>query len=203
MTDQAAPVGVSFVALSDLHESPDNPRVISDPRFDDLIHSLEADPEMLLARPVIATTEGEIAAGNMRHRAARKMLAEPEKYPRFKGFYDRHHGLPAFLAPLSEQRKREWMLRDNAGYGEWEADALTELVQDYMSTDGADSRLLGFSDDQLARIVGDVTGNGGDAPTGTDPPPMWGIVVECESEAQQSELLERLDGEGYNVRSLL
>lgn len=201
--EHAEPVGISFVGVSELHESPDNPRTITDQRFADLMHSMEKDPGMLIPRPLIATTDGEVVAGNMRLRAARKMLADSGKHPNFTAWYEHHGGIPTWLGPLSEQRKREWMLRDNAGYGEWEAEALTELVAEYVQGEDADRRLLGFDTDQLDRILGEQTGGGGDAPENPPPPEMWGVVVECESEAQQSELLERLDGEGFNVRSLL
>jgi ParB-like chromosome segregation protein Spo0J len=113
--------------------------------------------------------------------------------------------VPVFLADLSEQRKREWMLRDNQEYGSWEQEALAELVAEHEAS-GGDMRLLGFDDSDLDTLLKE-TGGGADG-DGSDPDPdppmdMWGIVVDCDSEQQQGELLERLAGEGFNVRALL
>jgi ParB-like chromosome segregation protein Spo0J len=36
-----------------------------------------------------------------------------------------------------------------------------------------------------------------------DAPGSWGVVVMCESETQQAELLQRLSGEGHTVRALI
>lgn len=36
-----------------------------------------------------------------------------------------------------------------------------------------------------------------------EPPTVWGVVVTCESEAEQVELLERLTEEGRSVRALM
>ena len=182
-----AEAGLTKLHPSELHESPDNPRTITGERFEALKHSMKQDPGMMEARPLIATLDGEVVAGNMRLRAAKEL-----------GWTE----VPTVLAPLDEKRKREWMLRDNNGYGEWDQDALTDLVAEYAQGEGADTSLLGFGQDDLDRILKENSG-GGDAPPEPALPEMWGIVVECESEEQQSDLLERLDGEGFNVRALL
>ncbi|TMR08389.1 hypothetical protein ETD86_48050 [Nonomuraea turkmeniaca] len=36
-----------------------------------------------------------------------------------------------------------------------------------------------------------------------EPPTVWGVVVTCDSEAEQVELLERLSAEGHSVRALM
>jgi hypothetical protein len=205
MTQQTIPT-VSYVHPAELHESPDNPRTITDAKFDALIAALEADPAMLDARPIIATTDGEAVGGNMRLRAARKML-EDDRYPQFNAFVKERGGVPTFLAPLDERRKREWMLRDNAPYGSWEDEALAELVREYDGLDGADRTLLGLDDDLLSKALGEDQGAGGgganDNAHQEEMPDLWGVVVECESEESQSDLLARLDGEGFKVRALL
>lgn len=53
--------------------------------------------------------------------------------------------------------------------------------------------------DGLADKLGD---DKGDAPT-DDLPERWGVVVECQTEAQQARLLAELDGQGYAVRALM
>lgn len=43
----------------------------------------------------------------------------------------------------------------------------------------------------------------GDADTGDDLDERWGVIVECNAEAQQVRLLETLSAEGYNVRAVV
>lgn len=206
MTDQitdAIEGAASLVHYAELHESPDNPRTITDERFAALKHALKTQPDMMLARPVIAdvTRGGEVVGGNMRLRAVSELIAEGDNG------YTRRFGemIPAFLHEFkSDAERREWMLRDNAGYGSWEDEALAALVREH-ETDGADMSLLGFGTDDLDRLLKESTrGDGGDG-GGNDAPDMnlWGVIVECADEDSQAALLERLTEEGYTVRALL
>ncbi len=64
-----APTAVA-TPLTALRPSPWNPRTISDDRFQNLCHSIQADPDFLWRRPILAQADGTIYAGNMRYRAA-------------------------------------------------------------------------------------------------------------------------------------
>ena len=182
--------GGNVISLALLHESPVNPRSISDERFDALKHALEADPDMMRARPIIATTEGEVVCGNMRLRALKDM-----------GWTE----APVFVAKLDDNRRREWMLRDNQEYGDWVPDELAALIAEHAAAD-ADMTLLGFGDEKIDSLLalatpdadGDGTGDGGDPPID-----VWGIVVECDTEDQQASLLDELVERGLTVRALI
>ena len=63
----------TMVALAALSPAPWNPRTIKDERFENLCRSIEADPEFLNHRPVLAMADGTIYAGNMRYRAAQHL----------------------------------------------------------------------------------------------------------------------------------
>jgi ParB-like chromosome segregation protein Spo0J len=187
--DATMSAGIHRLHPGELRESAINPRTISDDRFAALKYAMEQDPGMMEARPIIATLDGEVVAGNMRLRAARDLGWD---------------SVPVFLADLDERRKREWMLRDNQGYGEWEQDALTALVREYANDLDGDTRLLGFADDDLDALLAASADSGGlGAGIDPEPPAMFGVVVECESEQQQADLLERLEDEGFTVRALL
>ncbi|MBV8431306.1 MAG: ParB N-terminal domain-containing protein [Acetobacteraceae bacterium] len=95
---------VARVPLTQLHPAPWNPRHIKDPRFDQLCRSMEADPDFLWQRPVLATQDGTVFAGNMRLRAAQQL-----------GWTD----IPAILCDIPEQLAKERALRDNNQFGEW------------------------------------------------------------------------------------
>ena len=58
-----APALVPLVALT---PAPWNPCGIKDERFENLCRSLEADPDFLQLRPILATADGATFLGNMR-----------------------------------------------------------------------------------------------------------------------------------------
>ena len=103
------------VPLSALTPAPWNPRTITDERFESLCRSIEADPELLWRRPILATADGVIYAGNMRYRAA---LALELKV------------VPAVLEDIPEVTAKVRALRDNEQWGEWRLDALTALFHE-------------------------------------------------------------------------
>ena len=90
-----------------------NPRVIKDEKFFKLCKSIEEFPEMLEIRPIVCYTEEEnyiILGGNMRFRAAQHLGLKE---------------IPIRLADnLSEEKKKEFIIKDNVQAGEWDWNAL-------------------------------------------------------------------------------
>lgn len=125
--------------LSALHGSPDNPREISDERRESLKYSLEHDPDMMKARPIIATLDGEVVCGNMR------LLVCTEDMGWTTG--------PVYFKDLTPARKIEWMLRDNQEYGDWVPDELSALVHRAATELGADMRLTGFHELEIEELL--------------------------------------------------
>lgn len=138
----AAPLAVQDVDPRSLHESPRNPRTIDPARFEQLKRSLEADPEMLRARPVIALPSGQVVAGNMRHRAVLE-LGWPT--------------VPTVYADLDDRRASEWMLRDNNEFGGWEDNSLSDLLAE-LQAGATDLSLLGFEAGELERLLAQADG---------------------------------------------
>lgn len=129
--------GQGQVKLDELHESAENPRVIEPERLEALKKALNTDPGMLEARPVIATPEGEVVAGNMRLRAAKAL-----------GW----SSIETFVIDLDPERKREWMMRDNNPYGEYVPDQVARLIELHQEG-GGDSTLLGFTDENVRDML--------------------------------------------------
>lgn len=73
-----------------------------------------------------------------------------------------------------------------------------ELAQLLGSLDGLEG--TGYTDEELLKLLGV---DEGEAEQEILPDPVWGVIVECDDEGAQVELLERLQGEGWNVRALL
>lgn len=131
---------VEDVALSRLKPAPWNPRLIRDVRFKSLCASVQADPEFLYRRPVLAMADGTIYAGNMRYRAAEHL-----KLPT----------VPAVVEDISEQLAKERALRDNQQWGEWNEDELAEMLYELKVSD-RDIENLGFDEKELARLLASV-----------------------------------------------
>lgn len=114
-----------------------NPRSISQTALDRLKQSMDADPDMLLARPCIALPDGRVVAGNMRLRAAQEL-----------GW----NTVPTVYADLDENRAATWAMRDNNTYGEWDELALAEMLRE-MEEAQVDLDLTGFVRDDLDRLL--------------------------------------------------
>ena len=100
--------------IKDIKPNPQNPRVIKDDKFKQLCKSLQEFPDMLNKRPLVCFTDKDgkfvVLGGNMRLKAAKEIgLTE----------------LPIMLADeWTEEQKKEFLIKDNVGFGEWNWDEL-------------------------------------------------------------------------------
>ena len=117
-----------------------NPRRISGERLEALKRSLEADREMLAARPLIALPDGRVICGNQRLLAARELGWE---------------AIPTVVVDLDEKRAAVWALRDNNSYGEWD-DTLAGLLAE-LASDGIDLDLAGFHPDEVEGLLAEAS----------------------------------------------
>lgn len=99
--------------VSDLHKHPSNPRTLKDTAYNTLKQSIEANPELLEARPLILsnrTGKNIVIGGNQRLQVVKDL-----------GWLH----VPCVLFPdMSEEKEREIMIRDNVSNGEWDWDKL-------------------------------------------------------------------------------
>src|SRR5688572_15148494 len=130
------------VSLLSLHPAEWNPRLIKDERFQNLCASIQADPDFLWRRPVLAQADGTIYAGNMRYRAAQHLGMET---------------MPAIIEDIPDQLARERALRDNAQWGEWQEDELAELLY-RLREEGSDLGILGFDERELQKLLDSLDG---------------------------------------------
>ena len=103
------------IKLSKLKPNPSNPRVLRDEKFIKLKNSIEAFPDMLQKRPIVAVTDKDgkymVLGGNMRLKACADLGMKE---------------VPVILADeWTEEQRREFIVKDNVGYGEWDWDALS------------------------------------------------------------------------------
>lgn len=98
------------VPIGDIKPNPNNPRIIKDDKFKKLVQSIKDFPEMLKLRPIVVNAEMVVLGGNMRLKACQAA-----------GIKD----VPVILASeLSEAQQREFIIKDNVGFGEWEWETL-------------------------------------------------------------------------------
>lgn len=103
-------VQVKQVKLSQIKLNPDNPRTISSKSMDRLVKSLQDFPDMMKLREIVVDETMTVLGGNMRLLALKKIGAMECTAKVVKG--------------LSAEQKREFVIKDNAAFGEWDFDAL-------------------------------------------------------------------------------
>ena len=135
------------VKLSQIQVNGANPRTISNEKFEKLINSVLVLPKMLELRPIVVDDTFVALGGNMRYRAlsAINSMSVEELAERLAGLRDYQKKTEAErqnlinhwdewkanpTAPiikaseLSEDERREFVIKDNIGYGDWDMDAL-------------------------------------------------------------------------------
>lgn len=98
------------LSLTEIKPNPDNPRLIKDYKFKKLVNSVKEFPEMLKLRPIVVDNNMVVLGGNMRLKAC-KEAGLKEVYI-------------IKADELSEEQKREFIIKDNVGFGEWDWDLL-------------------------------------------------------------------------------
>jgi len=135
------------VKLSQITVNSANPRTISKEKFDKLINSILVLPKMLELRPVVTDDTMVALGGNMRYRALtaiadmsvddiaarlgamrdfqKKTEAERNTLLAYWSKWLQNPVAPIVKASsLSDDEQREFIIKDNVGYGEWDMDML-------------------------------------------------------------------------------
>jgi hypothetical protein len=103
-------MNIEWVKTKDIIPNENNPRILKDDKFKKLIQSIKDFPEMLEIRPIVVNNEMMILGGNMRWKAIQEIGIKE---------------IPIIKAEnLTEQQQREFLIKDNVGFGEWDWDAL-------------------------------------------------------------------------------
>lgn len=103
--------------LSKLKSNPNNPRIIKDDKFKKLVQSISEFPEMMEKRPIVCVTDVDDKlyplGGNMRLKALQEL-----KYKEIPDSW-------VILADeWTEEKRKEFVIKDNVGFGEWDWDDL-------------------------------------------------------------------------------
>lgn len=134
--------------ISALRLNEENPRILKEKRFKQLVQSLIDFPEMMRLRPSVVDEEGTVLGGNMRTRAKQHLLGLPEgeKEKRIAAavaarLYNSEGGAQQYTDELrvllfseevpvvralglTPELKQQFIIKDNTSFGEWDFDML-------------------------------------------------------------------------------
>lgn len=161
--------------VSEVKANPNNPRIIKDDKFKKLVQSIKDFPEMLELRPIVVNNDGVVLGGNMRLKACKE--AGLKEVPVIKA------------SELSEEQQKEFIIKDNVGFGEWDWEDLAnnwdaEELEDW----GLD--VPKFLDEVLHEDLSSNISN------------LFRIEIICNDEEEQEKTYNKLIEEGYECRIL-
>ena len=156
-----------------------NPRYIKDDKFKKLVKSIKEFPEMLKLRPIVVNSEMVVLGGNMRLKACKEAGLKEV------------HVIKA--EDLTEEQQKEFIIKDNVGFGEWDWDL---LGNEWNSVDLEEWGLDGFpfeEDDPEEKEDVDLSDKIEET---------FEVIITCGNESEQEAAFEELTKKGYICRVL-
>ena len=102
-----------MIKLSKIKSNPNNPRIIKDDKFKKLCKSIFELPKMMELRPIVVDDNFIVQGGNMRLKALTEL-----------GYKEIPNEWVKQAKDFSEDELKEFIIKDNVGYGEWDWDDL-------------------------------------------------------------------------------
>jgi DNA modification methylase len=133
---------IQNVPINTVKANPNNPRIIKDDKFAKLVKSINEFPQMLKLRPIVVNDDMVVLGGNMRLKACKE--AGLKEIPIIKA------------SELTEQQQKEFIVKDNVGYGEWDWNDLAnnwdseQLIDWGLDIPGFDAEVLEAEEDDFA-----------------------------------------------------
>ena len=101
---------MELVKISKVKPNETNPRLIKDSKFNKLVKSIKEFPEMLKLRPIVVNKDMVVLGGNMRLKACKEAGLKDVWILKADN--------------LTEEQQKEFIVKDNVGFGEWDWDIL-------------------------------------------------------------------------------
>lgn len=159
------------IKVSLLTTNPNNPRIIKDEKFKSLVKSIRDFPEMLEKRPIIVNKDFVVLGGNMRLKAAIESGLK-------EVWVD--------VADWSEEKQREFIIKDNISGGEWDWDVLAnDWDENLLNEWGLD--IPNYDADEKEEIQPETSGS-------------WFLNIRCSNEKECQQLYEKFLTQGLDVR---
>jgi ParB-like chromosome segregation protein Spo0J len=168
-------MNIEWVKTKDIIPNENNPRILKDDKFKKLVQSIKDFPEMLEIRPIVVNNEMMILGGNMRWKAIQEIGIKE---------------IPIIKAEnLTEEQQREFLIKDNVGFGEWDWDALAnDWDPEELNEWGLDVPVVldSVEPDDLSDKIQE----------------SFRIEIICKDEQSQEQAYIKLIEEGYECRLL-
>jgi len=120
---------IKKVKITEVISNPNNPRLIKDDKFKKLVKSIQDFPDMLNVRPIVVNKDMVVLGGNMRLKAIKEAGIKE---------------INVEIVDWNEQQQKEFIIKDNASFGEWDWSDLANNWDSEELTDwGVD--IIGFS----------------------------------------------------------
>jgi hypothetical protein len=133
--------------INEIKPNPSNPRIIKDDKFKKLVKSIQDFPQMLELRPIVIDENNIVLGGNMRLKACIEAGLKDVPVKKAK--------------ELTEEQKKEFIVKDNVGYGDWDWDDLANNWDEQLLTEwGLDIPNFdsgGFADQNKELSLDDVS----------------------------------------------
>ena len=113
---------IEKIKIEEIKPNQDNPRIIKDEKYRKLIKSIKDFPQMLDIRPIVVDDNMIVLGGNMRLKACKD--AGLKEIPVIKA------------SDLTESQKKEFILKDNQSFGEWDTKLLSTWGKDLLLDSG-------------------------------------------------------------------
>ena len=175
---------MELLKISAVKPNTDNPRIIKDNKFKKLVASIKEFPEMLKLRPIVVNKDMVVLGGNMRLKACKEA------------------GLKEVWVlkanELTKEQEKEFIVKDNVGFGEWDWDVLAnEWEPDSLKDWGMDvwqpGEAIGEEDEAYVPTP-DFTDEGVGYKS------QFGVITECKDEAEQEKVFKELTGRGLKCK---
>jgi len=123
---------IKKVKVTEVISNANNPRLIKDDKFRKLVKSIQEFPDMLNVRPLVVNKDMVVLGGNMRLKAIKEAGIKE---------------INIEIVDWSEDKQKEFIIKDNASFGEWDWSDLANNWDSEELTDwGVD--IIGFSNVQ-------------------------------------------------------
>jgi ParB-like chromosome segregation protein Spo0J len=168
---------IQNVPINTVKANPNNPRIIKDDKFAKLVKSINEFPEMLKLRPIVVNDDMVVLGGNMRLKACKE--AGLKEIPIIKA------------SELTEQQQKEFIVKDNVGYGEWDWNDLANNWDSEQLIDwGLDIPGFKIEEEKEMEDLSDKLKS------------EFKIEIICRDEAEQEQTYNKLIEQNYECRLL-
>lgn len=197
------------VKISQLVENKENPRYITKPAFEKLVKSILIFPRMLKIRPIVVDGNYKVLGGNMRLKALERIeemqasviRASLESLQTYNSkteleranllqYWKEWQANPVAsvicVEQMTEEEQREFVIKDNVGFGEWNFDVLANEWDDVQLTDwGMNLPQPGDTEEK-------------EEAKQEEKKPDYIVEIRCQSEEDYKHTFQILTEAGYN-----